>query len=471
MSRNSMFITVSILLLILLMSCSNQKESKMSFTGANGEVKIITLDPGHFHAALVQKSMYDQVSPIVHVFAPDGPDVKDHLNRINGFNTREDNPTRWEQKIYTGDDFLEKMLKDKLGNIVVMSGKNLYKTEYIKSAIDAGLNVLADKPMCINKQGFELLKQAFDSAKKNGILLYDIMTERHEVTSILQKELVNNSEVFGTFQKGAHDNPAVIKESVHHFFKYVSGNPIKRPAWFFDVNQQGEGLVDVTTHLVDLVQWGCFPEQIIDYTKDIEMLSSRRWQTLISPQQFEKVTQLSEFPDYLKSKLNEEGVLPVFANGEMVYKLKGIHAKVSVIWNFQAPEGGGDTHFSIMRGTKANIIIKQGKEQQYRPQLYVEVLETENNKSVASALQNAIGELQTTYPGLEIKLEDKQWHIIIPDKYRIGHEAHFGQVTQKYLEYLIDGKLPHWEVPNMIAKYYITTSALEMAMQNLRSKK
>jgi len=470
MSRNSIFITIGILLLILLMSCSNQKESKMSFTGANGEVKIITLDPGHFHAALVQKSMYDQVSPIVHVFAPDRPDVKDHLNRINGFNTREKNPTHWEQKIYTGDDFLEKMLKDKPGNVVVMSGKNLNKIEYIKSALDAGLNVLADKPMCIDTQGFELLKQAFESAKKNNVLLYDIMTERHEVTSILQKELANNPEVFGTFQKGTPDNPAVIKESVHHFFKYVSGNPIKRPAWFFDVNQQGEGLVDVTTHLADLVQWGCFPGQIIDYTKDIEMISALRWQTLISPQQFEKVTRLPEFPDYLKSKLNEEGILPVFANGEMIYKLKGIHAKVSVIWNFQAPEGGGDTHFSIMRGTKANIIIKQGKEQQYRPQLYVEVPEPENNKSVESALQNAIGELQTIYPGLEIEQEDKHWHILIPDKYRIGHEAHFGQVTQKYLEYLIDGKLADWEVPNMIAKYYTTTSALEMAMQNLRSK-
>ena len=29
------------------------------FTGAKGEVKLITLDPGHFHAALVQKKMYE----------------------------------------------------------------------------------------------------------------------------------------------------------------------------------------------------------------------------------------------------------------------------------------------------------------------------------------------------------------------------------------------------------------------------
>jgi hypothetical protein len=27
----------------------------------------------------------------------------------------------------------------------------------------------------------------------------------------------------------------------------------------------------------------------------------------------------------------------------------------------------------------------------------------------------------------------------------------------------VDGKLPEWEVPNMIAKYYTTTKALEIA--------
>lgn len=53
--------------------------------------------------------------------------------------------------------------------------------------------------------------------------------------------------------------------------------------------------------------------------------------------------------------------------------------------------------------------------------------------------------------------------MIIPDSYRIGHEAHFGQVTANFLSYLNDKKLPSWERPNMLAKYYVTTSALELA--------
>jgi hypothetical protein len=51
----------------------------------------------------------------------------------------------------------------------------------------------------------------------------------------------------------------------------------------------------------------------------------------------------------------------------------------------------------------------------------------------------------------------------MPKKYRVSHEEHFGQVTARFLEYLKDGKLPDWEVPGMITKYYTTTSALKLA--------
>jgi len=451
--------------LVALSSSAESAEDKVKFTGATGEVKLMTLDPGHFHAALVQKTMYDQVSPKVYVYAPKGPDVEDYLKQIEEFNNRLENPTDWEQIVYTGDDFLGKMLREKPGNVVVISGNNKRKAEYIKACADAGLNVLADKPMCIDVNGFELLKEAFDSAQKNGVIIYDIMTERSEITTILQKELVQNKDVFGELQKGTVDEPAVVKESVHHFFKYVAGNPIKRPGWYFDTTQQGEGIVDVTTHLVDLVMWECFPAKAIDYQKDIEVKRISRWPTMVTPEQFKKVTRLDNFPPFLilKEKLNDEGVLPCYANGEIKYTLKGINAKVSVKWNFQAPEGTGDTHYSVVKGSKANIIIRQGREQNYRPELYVDAAINANRDSLDGALKKAIAELQNKCPGVGIEQRGDSRHVLIPDKYRIGHESHFGQVMERYLKYLVEGKLPDWEVPNMIAKYYTTTKALESA--------
>ncbi|MBI9018668.1 MAG: Gfo/Idh/MocA family oxidoreductase [Phycisphaerae bacterium] len=427
------------------------------------KVNLITLDPGHFHAALVQKTMYDQISPTVYVYGPDGPDTKDHLNRIDGFNNRKDDPTSWDEKVYTGVDFLEKMISEKKGNVVVISGNNAKKTDYIFKTVEAGFNVLADKPMVITPEKFPLLIEAFDQAEKNNVLLYDVMTERHEITTVLQKELAHSPAVFGQLQKGSIDAPAITKESVHHFFKYVAGNAIKRPGWFFDVTQEGDGIVDVSTHLVDLIQWECFPEQIIDYKNNVEMLQAKRWATELSQEQFTKVTQLESFPDYL-SKDIKNNTLNVFSNGEFTYKINDVHAKVSVIWNYQAPEGAGDTHYSIMRGTKCNLIIQQGKDENYKPTLYVEAI---GNNDIAADLQMAITEtLQEKYPGIALEaISGGKWKVVIPAKYHVGHEAHFGQVTEKYLKYLADGKLPKWEVPNMIAKYFTTTAALKMAME------
>ena len=48
---------------------------------------------------------------------------------------------------------------------------------------------------------------------------------RFEITSILQRELSQRAELFGTLQKGTPADPAVRKESVHHFSKIVAGAP------------------------------------------------------------------------------------------------------------------------------------------------------------------------------------------------------------------------------------------------------
>ncbi|MFC1543490.1 putative oxidoreductase C-terminal domain-containing protein [Candidatus Neomarinimicrobiota bacterium] len=460
MQRILQVTTKGLLILLIIGSCASQDDH---FTGVDNEVRLITLDPGHFHAALVQKTMYSQVDSVVRVYASEGPDVEDYLQGINNYNTRMENPTDWVEHVYLGTDYLQRMIDDKPGNVMVTSGNNKKKTEYIKAALDVGINVLADKPMCINSEGFALLKKAFASAEERGVLLYDIMTERSEITSSLQRELSRMPAVFGRLVTGSAEEPAVTKESVHHFFKYVSGDPIKRPAWYFDVTQQGEGLVDVTTHLVDLVQWACFPEQSLVYQQDIEILAARRWPTIITRDQFGKVTRLLDFPEYLTKDIGNDGALRVYANGEIIYKLKGVHAKVSVIWNYQAAPGGGDTHFSIMRGSRANLVIRQGAVENYVPQLYVEPLGGAAGTDFEKALRNGINQLAGTYPGLALEREGETWQVVIPDQHRLGHEAHFGQVMERYLQYLVDGKLPDWEVPNMLAKYYTTTSALQLA--------
>ncbi|MBK8741856.1 MAG: hypothetical protein IPM02_21150 [Betaproteobacteria bacterium] len=195
-------------------------------------MKLTILDPGHFHAALLQKNMYPGVDPTVEVYAPPGPELDDYLDRIEGYNTRAQDPTCWRVVAHTGADFLERFAAERSGDVAVIAGNNRRKTEYLTRAVEAGYHTLADKPMAIDAAGFEALGRAFDAAREHGVLLYDIMTERHEITTILQRAFSAIAPVFGELRQGTVEDPAIIKESVHHFSKQVSGAAVTRPAWF-----------------------------------------------------------------------------------------------------------------------------------------------------------------------------------------------------------------------------------------------
>lgn len=446
-------------LLFTTNSCGSKQES----AGKKDEkIRIITLDPGHFHAALLQKSMYNEIDSVVHVYAPDGTELDNHMKLVDSYNTRSENPTAWKHEIYRGADYLDKMFSDKAGNVVIISGNNKLKTNYISRSIDSGLNILADKPLAIDQDGFKSLEKAFTAASEKNVLLYDIMTERFNIYYVLQRALSQDTTFFGVLEKGTPEQPAVEQRSVHHFYKNVSGKPLVRPAWFFDVEQEGRGLVDITTHMVDLIQWECFPDVTLDYKKDINMLSAKEWSTELSLEQFQKSTLKDKFPDYLTPYL-KNGKLNVMSNGEMNYTIKGVHARVGIQWNYEAPAGSGDTHFAIMRGTKANILIKQGKEQSYKPVVYLEI--AAKGTEADAKVKSAIAALQSNWPGVSYKkaAEENLWELIIPEKYKVPHEEHFAEVVKNYLNYLKGGKLPEWEIPNMLSKYYTTTKAAEMA--------
>jgi predicted dehydrogenase len=427
-------------------------------------IRLITLDPGHFHAALVQKSMYSGIDPVVYVYAPKGADVQSHLKLIDSYNTRADNPTNWKEEVYLGDDYLDKMLAEKKGNVVVMAGNNRRKTEYIKKSIDAGFSVLGDKPMAIDHKNFELLKVAFATAAHKKLVLYDIMTERYEITNALQREFAMLPQVFGRQEKGTPAHPGIEMESIHYFYKYVSGSVLTRPTWAFDVTQQGEGLQDVGVHLVDLTQWECFPGRVINYKKDIQFTNASHWASDITLRQFNTVTKSNGFPDFLKNKVVNDTLLKVYCNGQVNYKLFGVNVKLTAKWAYKAV-AGGDSQYSVLRGTKAKLVILQGAEQNYTPVLYIEP-NNPNNAAYDAQVQQQLRLIQAKYPGVMLQKQSNRWMVVIPAKYNDGHEAHFARVTNKFLEYLEKGDMPKWEVPNMIAKYYTTTTALSIARGN-----
>ena len=430
------------------------------------EIRLMTLDPGHFHAALVQKTMYPGVSPQVHVFAPLGADLIAHLNRISAYNARQENPTAWQLEVHASPDYFERMLESRPGNVVVISGRNRGKVERILASVWSGLNVLADKPWILRSADLPSVNAALSEADTRRLAAYDIMTERFEITNVLQRELVSDPSVFGRPVEGTPAEPGVYMESVHHLMKVVSGVPNIRPAWFFDTAEQGEGLNDIGTHLVDLVQWTLLPDQSIDHSRDVQVLAAQRWPTTIPEADFRRVTGQAAFPDSLSAQV-KAGALEYFCNTLVTYRLRGTHVTLNVIWDWEAPEGGGDTHFARYRGDRSTIEVRQTRADAFRPELYVLPADAAQAPQVRAALERKVADLQRTHPGITVDERGGLLHVAIPATYRLGHEAHFAEVMSRYLDYLSGrARMPAWERPNMMAKYYVTTTGTEMSRQS-----
>jgi hypothetical protein len=252
-------------------------------------------------------------------------------------------------------------------------------------------------------------------------------------------------------------------ESVHYLKKMVAGAPNIRPAWFFNTAEQGEGLNDVGTHLVDLVQWTLCPDASIDPATDIRILHAQRWPTWIPEADFRSVTNAPRFPEELTPSV-VDGRLEYYCNTLVSYTLRGVHTTLNVIWDWEPTDTPGDTHFAYYSGTRARIEVRQTAADGFRPELYVIPAPGVSKGSVLAAAEARIAALQAIYPGTSVEDRGGEIRIVIPDALRVGHEAHFAQVTTSFLGFLDDRtRLPAWERPHMLAKYHVTTLGTELS--------
>src|SRR5713101_7851902 len=417
---------------------------------------LIVVDPGHFHAALVQKEMYPTLSPRVQVYAPLGPDLIDYLTRIARFNQRAEQPTGWEIEVHAAPDFLDRMRGERPGSIAIFSGRNSGKVERIAAAVEAGLHVLADKPAIIRREA--VLK----TGEARQLIIADMMTGRLDVVARLTRVLRSDPELFGEPVTGTQDEPGVGLSGVHHLLKMVAGVPNPRPAWYFDVTEQGEGLADTGVHLVDRVHETLFPDEALDYRCDIRILAASRWPTLVTAAQFRQLTGEARWPDYLAPLIRGDA-LEYFCNGRLDYRLRGIHVRLETRWDWQAQQGD-DTHTAFYRGSRSRLELRQGAAESYRPELYVMPPDGMPPGETAGALERRIAASQADYPGIAAERRGGEWRVVIPDALRVGHEANFARFTRRFLAYVGDPpSLPMRETSNLLAKYYVSTEAVALS--------
>ena len=421
------------------------------------DTRLIIVDPGHFHAALVQKEMYPNVSDEAHVYAPLGPDLIDYLGRITRFNSRADQPTSWRLAVQAAADFQTRLAQEPPGGVAVIAGRNRPKIERIAAAVEAGLHVIADKPAIIRREDLPQLAALLDQAEQRRLVVCDLMTGRQDVITRLIRLLRDDPEVFGDLLSGDAAEPGVGLSNVHQLLKHVAGMPNPRPPWYFDITEQGEALADTGTHLVDRVHETLFAEEALDYRRDIRLHAASRWPTMISPAQFRQVTGEARWPDCLVPWLKDDA-LEYFCNGRLHYEVRGIHVRLEARWQWQT-EAGDDTHAAFYRGSRARLELRQGAAENYRPQLYV-VPEAD----VAAALERRIAAAQQAFPGIALDRRDGEWRVVVPDALRLGHDAHFIGFTRRFLDYVENpGTLPSREKPNLLAKYFVTTEGVALS--------
>jgi predicted dehydrogenase len=419
---------------------------------------LLILNPGHFHAALVLRERHPSLTDDIYVYSEPGPELDGFLAIVESFNNREVNPTCWQINVYRGTDSLAKLIAEKKGDIAVLAGRNNTKMENIDILNRAGIAILADKPWVTTRESLSFLRSTMAPDRP---LAADIMTERYEVATLLQKEFLAEENVFGTVRIEPDGSPAVFMECVHHLYKIVNGKPLVRPVWYFDIDVQGEGIVDTTIHLVDMAHWMLFPEIPIDYEKDIELIEARRWATRVPLDKFAKITGTDQFPRVIGEYVKND-ILDYFCNGELIYRIKGVPVHLREVWYLDEPPGGKDTHRSLVKGTRSDLMIRQLPETGFKTELLV--IPGEGREQVEKAVQKCLAKLSDRYPGLAAVPEKNALLIEIPDDLRTTHEQHFYRVRDAFIENLDQDTEPPEHRSCTLAKYTLLAEARTRAL-------
>jgi predicted dehydrogenase len=427
-----------------------------------GAVRTLAfLEPGHFHAALVLRQGNPRVSERVHLYATPGPERDAFVGLVEDFNARADSPTRWQLAVHEGREPLAALVADGHADAVVLAGRNHSKLGYLAALHAAGIPVLADKPWLTDPAARDDLLVVTDGAP----LVMDIMTERHSALARLRAAVVAEEGVFGDFACDDAGGPAMEIGSVHHLYKRVNGVPLRRPAWYYDTDVQGDGVVDIQSHMTDQMQWlvaaraarGGVLNDAWRFEDDVSALQVECSTTPVPLDLFRDSTGLAAFPPELAGRL-DEGVLQLACNSEIRYRLRGVPVRQSARWGQREPEGSGDLHAAHLRGSRCEVILRFGPETGFRGETH---LRPRPGVDLQPALDEALRRWQEPFPGLTAQPSELGVQLVIPHALHIPHEGLFPIVLESFLDHLDSGEWPQALARRIRMRYLLLAAAKE----------
>lgn len=417
--------------------------------------RFVFLNPGHFHAALALREKSDRVDPKVVVYAPDGNELDAFVALVESFNSRTVRPTSWQIEHRKGD--VNDLISDGCADVAVLAGANNVKLSATAAIAKSGIHVFADKPWLTDSGQLVDLNQALNASGS----VMDIMTIRHEILSRLCHEVVHTPEVFGQFQRSSVQDPAIELGSVHHLYKKVNGQPLRRPHWYYDVGVQGDGLADIQSHLIEQAMWFVRDDSGVK-SGDATLHGARRWTTPVDAALYEDSTGSVNFPEQLVDAIDADGVLQLACNGEINWSLNDVHITQRAQWRQREPEDAGDLHQVVLRGTQAVVHVEQGQHTRFKAQVHVEPAHPNTRKDLLVNAGSALQRWQSRFPGLALLETADGFRFDAPDELDRGHESHFPLVRDSFLDILDDDASIDNISSRIRERYTLIASAIEL---------
>jgi predicted dehydrogenase len=206
-------------------------------------------------------------------------------------------------------DNLNELIYNSGANTLLTAAINSDKADIIVKAIDAGLNIISDKPLVTT---MEDLNRIIDALKRNnGVKLFLMLSERYNPVLVTAKKLIAAGEI--------GDVVNIINMRPHRL------KPESRPAWMFDSKLYGGIINDLGVHDIDIAAW--LGDSDVD-----EVLAAS-----VSNKRF---TEISDFNDNGQAMLKLKNGCIVFImgswltpdqyphHGEMKFIIHGTHGQI-----------------------------------------------------------------------------------------------------------------------------------------------
>jgi len=147
-------------------------------------------------------------------------------------------------QVYFGEDGWKNMLKSEKLDAVSICTPNFLHAPMTLEALDNGIHILCEKPICINRNELEKLTQA---VKRTNLIFMTSFQKRFNPLIPILKWIIED---------GILGKIILVKYNFSHYGPYISWKALSEEKWFFDSNMAGGGvLLDLGVHCIDLLRY------------------------------------------------------------------------------------------------------------------------------------------------------------------------------------------------------------------------